>query len=282
MAGGAGDRRAGGDAGMLGRKSAEGRHSERDHRAQEKQQEKECLAAERAAAKEAAAREREQRARERTQRARERSKRREATTGLQWLGVTIRDGQVYKHSLGMEFGRDASNPPLGPLAGAQAEVVGGQAGRRRSRGARTADALLAASVLGPVGLAAGLSRKGTKGTAFVVFADGRLHEHAINDQMALVRAQADAVRFNALAAGAGATASEPVPSREEIQEIASRLNADPVLRDIILPPPPAHADDAAPESAQIAGQLAKLADLQAVGSITSAEFHAAKQKLLGL
>jgi hypothetical protein len=54
----------------------------------------------------------------------------------------------------------------------------------------------------PLGLLAGASRKGFRGTAFVVLADGTLHERSFTDKEALVRAQADAVRFNALAQAA--------------------------------------------------------------------------------
>jgi hypothetical protein len=43
------------------------------------------------------------------------------------------------------------------------------------------------------------SRKGAKGTAFVVLADGTLREKHLPYAQALVKAQADAVRFNALA-----------------------------------------------------------------------------------
>jgi hypothetical protein len=57
-------------------------------------------------------------------------------------------------------------------------------------------------VLGPVGLLAAASRKGFKGTAFVIFANGTLHEKQLTDSQALVKAQADAVRFNALAGSA--------------------------------------------------------------------------------
>lgn len=38
-------------------------------------------------------------------------------------------------------------------------------------------------------------QEGVQGTAFIVFADGSLHEKRITDDASLVRAQADAVRF---------------------------------------------------------------------------------------
>jgi hypothetical protein len=128
---------------------------------------------------------------------RERSARITATTALRWLGVAVRDGRVYRRDFAIATGREEGRL-LGQLAGAHAEVTGGRAGHRRSGGARTADAAAATAVLGPVGLLAGASRKGVQGTAFIVFADGSLHEKRITDDASLVRAQADAVRFNAL------------------------------------------------------------------------------------
>jgi hypothetical protein len=136
-----------------------------------------------------------------------RSARITATTALRWLGVAVRDGQFYKRDFALATGREEGRL-LGELAGAHAEVTGGRAGRRRSGGARTADAAAATAVLGPVGLLAGTSRKGIQGTAFVVFADGTLHEKRITDDTSLVRAQADAVRFNAMAAAADDPAAE--------------------------------------------------------------------------
>jgi Short C-terminal domain len=256
---------------MLKRKTAEDRQAEQERRAQNKQR----LADQRATEREAIRQAREQQSRERAERAAERRQRLAATTGLQWLGVTVRDGEVYKYSFAMIAGREAPGPPLGFLAGAHAEIVGGRAGHRRSGGARAADAALATSVLGPVGLAAGLSRKGTKGTAFVVFANGALHEKALNDDTSIVRAQADAVRFNALAA---------------------RAQRPDVPFDATPPSPMSPGSDSGPKtgpaadgggsagqrSEHIADQLAKLAGLHAAGSLTSAEYQAAKNKLLDL
>jgi hypothetical protein len=138
--------------------------------------------------------------RERAQAARaERAARVAATTVLRGLGVAVRDGQVFRAEVGVMTGRDQGRP-LGDLAGAHAEVTGGRAGRRRSGHARTVDTVAATALLGPAGLLAALSRRGTRGTAFVVFADGTVHEQQVSDEPALRRAQADAVRFNALAA----------------------------------------------------------------------------------
>lgn len=126
---------------------------------------------------------------------RNRRERLEATTTLAGLGVMVHEGNVYRQSLGGV----SKAPILGPLAGARAEVTGGHAGHRRSDGRRTADAVVATAVLGPVGLLAAASRKISKGTAFVIFANGSLHERELPNAQAIVKAQADVVRFNALA-----------------------------------------------------------------------------------
>jgi hypothetical protein len=141
------------------RKSAEARQAEQERRQRERKQ----FAARN---KEIAEREREKKQALR----RERASNRSATTTLRWLGVAVRDGQVYKNDFSVAMGKEGRR--LGDLAGARAEVTGGRAGHRRSGGARTVDAVVATSVLGPLGLLAGASRKGVQGTAFVVFADG--------------------------------------------------------------------------------------------------------------
>jgi Short C-terminal domain len=123
---------------------------------------------------------------------------------LRALGVAICGGEVYREE---PFGL---HNRLGPLAGAHAEVTGGQSGRRRSGAVRALDAATAAAVIGPAGLAAGASRKAVRGTAFVIFADSTVHEAAMADQATLVRAQADAIRFNALAAASSQTPTETV------------------------------------------------------------------------
>lgn len=122
-----------------------------------------------------------------------------ATTVLSGLGVAVRDGHVFRAEVGVMTGQDRGHP-LGELAGAHAEVTGGRSGHRRSGHARTVDAVAATALLGPVGLLAAFSRRGTRGSAFVVFADGTVYERQVSDEPALRRAQADAVRFNALAA----------------------------------------------------------------------------------
>jgi hypothetical protein len=128
---------------------------------------------------------------------REQAARRAATAVLAHLGVAVRGGEVFTCTLEMVIGR-SEGLRLGDLAGAHAEVV------------RAGDAASAASFTGPVGLLAGASRKGFLGTAFVISADGTLHEKPIADQASFLKAQADAVRFNALAADAPPPRSEPV------------------------------------------------------------------------
>lgn len=149
--------------------------------------------------------------------AREQAKRREesrkvaaGTTWLPNLGVAVYGGNVYQHGANqsgsksdrlvwMERSRGARMRLLGSLPGAHAEVISGKAGNRRSGGARTADAMLAAHLLGPVGLLAAMSRAGT-GVAVVTFADANFWQKTFADKQSLTKAHAEAVRFNALAA----------------------------------------------------------------------------------
>jgi len=101
---------------------------------------------------------------------------------------------------------------------------------------------------------------GTRGTAFIVFADGSMHEMRINDQSSLVRAQADAVRFNALAPAYGGQAAQA----------ATSVQASP-----------GHALDQQSSASHLADELTQLAGLHASGVLTDAEFQAAEAKLLG-
>jgi putative oligomerization/nucleic acid binding protein len=189
----------------------------------------------------------------------ERSARRGATTVLLGLGVAVRDGQVFKSDFGVVTGRGEGRC-LGDLAGAHAEVTGGRSGHRRSGHARTADTLAATAVLGPVGLLAGASRTGTRGTAFIVFNDGGMNEKRINDQSSLVKAQADAVRFNALAAAHGGQVVKAAT--------AAQASTGPAL-------------DQQSAGSRLADELGRLAGLHASGVLTDAEFQAAKAMLLG-
>lgn len=113
------------------------------------------------------------------------------------LGVQVKDGQV--STFGGLVRRD-----YGPLAGAQAVVTNGANVHRVKAG------LAAGAILGPVGLLTALPKK-AKATALVVFADGTVHERKLDGNAAVRAAQAEAVRFNALAANA--PPAETVPPR---------------------------------------------------------------------
>lgn len=212
---------------------------------------------------------------------RERVARRLASTGLRDLGVVVRGDDVYRYSLSADWGGEPGSW-LGELTGAHAEVTGGRAGRRRSGGARTADTIIATSMLGPVGLLAGASRPSTQGTAFVVFANGALHEKRISDAASLVRAQADAVRFNALAARSEqsqtkATMPADQPVVETIRELIEKFAGDESALE-------GATETAGPEasgSSHLADDLERLARLHESGALTDAEFQAAKIRLLG-
>jgi hypothetical protein len=113
-----------------------------------------------------------------------------ARTDLRGLGVRIEDDQVSTLP-GLVKSRR-----LGPLKGAHAEVT---AGTRRHR-------IGAAAVAAPLSLGAGLLiglTKKSKATAFVVFADGTVHERKLDGASMISSAQRDVVRFNALAAAKG-------------------------------------------------------------------------------
>lgn len=103
------------------------------------------------------------------------------------LGVVIRDDEVLVWSTTIVH-------VLGALAGAQAGI----AGPIKTRGAGTAVAATAAfGVLGAVGA---IGARGSKPFAYVVFPDGILHQNELSDKRVAARAQADVLRFNALAA----------------------------------------------------------------------------------
>ena len=196
---------------------------------------------------------------ESARRAQEREKRAAATIWMPNLGVAIYDGNVCQH--GTSQGGPASDRRawgerrermetklLGPLAGAQASIVTGQVGNRRSGGARVADATLAAAALGPVGLLAGAySRPRTGGLAVVTFPGGGVWQKVIPQPASLTRAQAEAVRFNALAA-----ASQPVD-------------------DAVSASVESHTQDG------VASELERLAALHAAGAVDDEEFRAARR-----
>ncbi|HEY2238862.1 MAG TPA: hypothetical protein VGI21_08730 [Streptosporangiaceae bacterium] len=108
-------------------------------------------------------------------------------TKLPGLGVRVRGGQVYRNEMGGRL--------LGSLAGAHAELTDG------TRPHRVGAALVAAPLSLGAGLLLGLTRK-SKASAFVVFADGTVHEHKLSGKTAIGQAQGDAVKLNALAAAA--------------------------------------------------------------------------------
>jgi hypothetical protein len=145
------------------------------------------------------------------ERARERKKRRElaaATIWLPTLGVAIRDGNVYAWEL--SWSGPVTGRLLGPLAWAHAEATGGVAGRPRGGRARAADTAPAPAVgtAGPVGLLATVRRKKYRGVAAVAFPDGNVSKKQVTDASTLIKAKAEAVRFNILAVGA-APATRP-------------------------------------------------------------------------
>lgn len=197
---------------------------------------------------------RQERQQRRTERREERLKEREerqelaaATTWFPQLGVAVRDGTVYEYNeVGGSWGREYAAgrlKPLGRLAGARAEAGGGTAGRRRSGNARAADAALATAVLGPVGLLAGVSRKGFRGYSVVAFADGTSKQKTFTESAPVIKAQAEAARFNALA------------TNGEHQ--------------------PGHQDEG------LTRELERLTAMHASGALDDEEFRAAKAKVLG-
>ncbi len=89
---------------------------------------------------------------------------------------------------------------LGALAGAHAELTDG------TRPHRVGAALVTAPLSLGAGLLIGLTRK-SKASAFVVFADGTVHERKLDGKSAISAAQRDAVKFNALTNAAGVVSS---------------------------------------------------------------------------
>lgn len=106
------------------------------------------------------------------------------------LMVSVRAGVVYA-------GRIGGQRRLGDLPGSYAEVTEGP------RSHRAAAAVLSTPVVGPAGLLLSLSKK-AKGRAYIVFADGTIHEQKIDGNVQMRRALADVARYNAMARAAGA------------------------------------------------------------------------------
>jgi hypothetical protein len=203
---------------------------------------------------------REERAREQAERREELRKVAAGTTWLLNLGVAVYDGNVYQHGASQSGSksdrqvwlerRGAQMRLLGSLAGARAEVISGKAGNRRSGGERVADTMFATHFLGPVGLVAAMSRAGA-GIALVMFADGNFWQKTFADKASLTNAQAEAVRFNALAA----SVSQP-------------------------------AEGSANDSAQaqkgtgVVSELERLVALHSSGMLDDEEFRAAKARII--
>ncbi|HEX6450959.1 MAG TPA: hypothetical protein VF060_16025 [Trebonia sp.] len=103
---------------------------------------------------------------------------------LPGLGVRIGGGSVHVN--------EWRGRRLGDLAGAHAELTDG------TRPHRVGAALVTAPLSLGAGLLIGLTRK-SKASAFVVFADGTVHERKLDGKSAISAAQRDAVKFNALA-----------------------------------------------------------------------------------
>ena len=99
------------------------------------------------------------------------------------LGVVIRDDVVLVWSTTIVH-------VLGALAGI--------AGPIKTRGAGTAAAATAA--FGVSGAVGAIGARGSKPFAYVVFADGTLLQNELSDKRVAACAQADVLRFNALAA----------------------------------------------------------------------------------
>ena len=102
-----------------------------------------------------------------------------AKTTFVYLGVVVADDTIYRLSCP---GRQACI--LGPLAGATAEVTDGTSRHTLSR------------LIAVVGSA--LSKK-TSAAAFVVTADGELARHKLDGVIPVRQAQAQSIKFNALA-----------------------------------------------------------------------------------
>ena len=134
---------------------------------------------------------------------------------------------------------------LGPLAGAHAEALAGNAGSYRSAGQRAA----AVALVGPAGA---ISRT-YKGVAVVAFADGSVSEKLLTDLASVAKAQAAVAQFNSLAASARPV--EDTPSGRE--------------------------QGPARNGVEIVSQLERLAALHYSGALDDEEFRAAKAHIIG-
>jgi hypothetical protein len=123
-----------------------------------------------------------------------------ARTRFLHLGIAVEDGTVRvwpkpPPTIGQVTGlqkRPAAE--LGPLAGLHAEVTDGTASHR------VGAAVAGGAVFLPLALV-GLSRK-SKAVAFVIGPGGVVHERPLKGARQIREAQAEAVRFNAMAGSA--------------------------------------------------------------------------------
>ncbi|MDQ2873684.1 MAG: hypothetical protein M3Y33_02210 [Actinomycetota bacterium] len=141
------------------------------------------------------------------------------------LGVRVRDGQVYRYPA---YGR----PVLGALEGARAEMTDATKAQMIRAGLISGAAL--GALIGPAALLPGVFRK-NKAVAFVVFANGTVHERKLDGTTAIRGAQRDAVKFNALAASLSPLeTSQPQPLHEISQPYAARSAADRLAEAALL------------------------------------------------
>jgi Short C-terminal domain len=179
----------------------------------------------------------------RDEKARERNKRRElaaATIWLPTLGVAIRDGNVYASEV--SWSGPVTGRLLGPLAWAHAEATGKVAGRPRNGRVQAADTAPADGTAGRVGLRTRVGRKGYRGVAAIAFPEGNVLKTEFTDASTLIKAKAEAVRFNILAVGA--------------------------------------APETRPAGSGVASDLERLAALHASGTLDDEEFRQAKELAL--
>jgi hypothetical protein len=116
------------------------------------------------------------------------------------LGVQVRGAVVE------DYGAPQGAAALGSLAGAEARLTDGSQAWSPGR-----------AFFMPVGLA-GLATK-TKAAAFVIFADGKYHETELDGNAAVRDAQAQAVKFNLLAA----IPTPPVQQQDDIEATLRKL-----------------------------------------------------------
>ncbi len=160
------------------------------------------------------------------------------------LGVRVRDGDVYPYPT---LGQQA----LGPVAGARAEITDPTKAQMVRAGVASGMAL--GAVLGPLALAPGLFRK-SKAVAFVVCANGRLHEKKLDGNAMIRAAQRDLARFNALAGSAAPPGSTA--------------------------PPPGHQPPSPPPSPSARERLAEIAALHDEGLLTDEEYQAKRAEII--